>query len=184
MNSGDVGPPFGSRKKPRQAPSAVRKTIHRSSKGVQHGKVQICRGRIFAHDNMLPRGNPAAPTSGKHDKQAMWIMLIAVAQRRSEHDHRVVQNGPLSFLHVPELPQKIAILLHVPAIDDGVLPEFFRVLRVMRDLVMRVCNTLEKTEIDSANGIAEHERSNARGVALESNCDQIQHESNMLFMGG
>ena len=140
------------------------------------------RRRILRVDQVLARRDAAAAASRQHQRQPVRIVLVAVAERRPEQDHRIVQHRAFAFLHVAEFAQQIAVLLHVPAVDHGVLPQLLGIVGVVRDLVMRVGDAFEKTEIDAADGVAEHERADARGVALERERDQIQHEADVLLM--
>src|SRR5438874_1420981 len=110
----------------------------------------------------------------------MRIVLVAVAERRSEEDHRIVQNGSFAFLHIAQLSQKISVLLHVPAVDYRILPQLFGILGVVRYLMMGVRDAIEEAEVDAAYGVAEHERADAGGVALKRQRHQIQHEADVL----
>ena len=61
---------------------------------------------------------------------------VAIAERGSEQDHRVVEDGGIAFLHVSEFPQQIGVLLDMPAVDDLVLAQLVLILLMMRDIVM------------------------------------------------
>src|SRR5882724_4382085 len=53
---------------------------------------------------------------------------------------------------------------------------------MMRRIVMTQVHAVQKTEADIADGVAEHEGADARGVALKGGCDHVEHQPAMLLM--
>jgi len=109
-------------------------------------------------------------------------VAVAVAESRPEENHGVVEDRGFAFLHGLQLAQQISVLRHVPAVDQLILPKFVFCLSMMRGVVMSQGHAVEKTEADIAHGIAEHERADARGVALESSGDHVEHQFAMLLV--
>src|ERR1041384_4652973 len=53
---------------------------------------------------------------------------------------------------------------------------------MMRSIVMAQIHAVQETETDVADRIAEHERADARRVALESRRDHVHHQPAVLLM--
>src|SRR5688572_29843777 len=58
--------------------------------------------------------------------------------------------------------------------------QLIRVLRMVRDLVVRIRNAFKEAEIHAAHSIAEHEGADASGIALKRYGDHVQHQAHML----
>src|SRR4051812_26115385 len=120
---------------------------------------------------MLARGDSAPSASAQDNWQVVWVMPVSVAEGGCEQDHAVFENVRVAFLHVAQLSEQVGVLVHVPATDDLILAQFVFALLMMRNVVVTGTDPFEETEAQIADGIAEHERTDASGIALKRQRD-------------
>ena len=118
--------------------------------------------------------------AGDDDRDVSRIVGVAVADRRAEGDHRVVEQAALAFLDVLHPVEHVGILLDVPAVDLLVLVELLAVVAVVGEVVVAAVDAFEEGEIPAGDVVAEHEGRDAGGVRPEGEDHQIHHDPAML----
>ena len=96
---------------------------------------------------MLTACHATSGPPGQYQRELVGVMRVAVAQGRRKENHRIIEDASLAFSSSFQLAQKIRILLDVPAVDQMVLLQLVRVLRVVRNFMMGVRNAFQKSEV-------------------------------------
>src|SRR6188768_2432022 len=86
----------------------------------------------------MPARIESAPACACEDNwQFVVIMPVAIANRASVNEHRILQHGlPIRVLHGIEIPNKSRESFHVPTFDLGDFENLLLVTRMIRQEMM------------------------------------------------
>ena len=119
---------------------------------------------------MAARTERAATLAREQYRKVVMIMPIAVADRGTIGDHRVVKQCPVAFLHRLQALEEIRQVRGVEFIDILNLRQLLGVIAVVRDAVVAFAD-VDKRVGTVAAVVREDHRRNPRGVGLEREDD-------------
>ena len=100
-------------------PQHFRRSMHGRTQSIHHRQEQV------AHRRLAPVKHPAAglevisAAPGDQRGQVMMNVIIAVRQSRPVDDHRMVQQGSITFFDSLDLRQPLSELPHMITVDAG-----------------------------------------------------------------
>ena len=141
---------------------------------------EVCERRAGLVHDVAARGDGSAAASGEDDGEIFRAVRVAVAHSRTEDDHALVEQCAAALADAAQFSDEVGVLLDVPLGDPLVVFEFRGVVFMMRRLVVRADSAAEECKAARTDGVAKHERGDARGVGPEGERHEIQHEPRVL----
>ena len=132
---------------------------------------------------MPPGGHRAATAPSKKDWQVVVIVAVAVAVAAAVGDHRVIEQSAVALADALQPREQIGKLRHVKFIDRPHLPDFLRVVPVMRKLMMAFIHP-EFRVAPVAGFIGEDESADARYVGLKRQDQHVAEQPQMFAVAG
>ena len=122
-------------------PIAVAEGIQTDSCLVQQGEVQVCQWRWLVVANVPVALHAIGCTSCDDDWQVGVIVNVVIADAASVEQHYVVEQRAISFRRGLELLQILGEQRNVEGIDLRHALDFFRVVAMVRQRMMRIRDT-------------------------------------------
>ena len=143
--------------------------------------MEIAHRGVFAEAQVAAALQGAAAAAGEDDGEVIMAVTVGIADAAAKNDHAVVQQASVAFFDAFEFLEEVGKLFTVKFINFSNFFELFCIVLVMGDAVVAIRDA-DFGEAAVGAIVGEEEGGNTRGVCLEGEHLQVEHEADMLFV--